>query len=251
MKPIQKIKSTVRSVQRKIYDRINFSPVEKKDIVSKFHKLYYDSYIHHKTWYSTTFLGAHVRKCPFDLWNYQEMIYELKPDLIIETGTLLGGSAYYMATLMDLVGNGRIVTIDIDSKEVSMSREAKLPEKIRPAHPRITYIQGSSSDPKIIERVKNEFVKNAKTVTVILDSDHSQKHVLDELRAYHGFVTKGQYLIVEDSNVNGHPVFSDHGPGPMEAIHDFLKENNDFVIDLEKENHLVTFNPNGYLKKIR
>ena len=86
---------------------------------------------------------------------------------------------------------------------------------------------------------------------MILDSDHSQAHVFQELTIYSPLVTKGSYLIVEDTNVNGHPVCPEHGPGPMEAIEEFLKKNKDFVIDGEKEKFLMSFNPRGYLRRMK
>ncbi|GAI83537.1 unnamed protein product, partial [marine sediment metagenome] len=100
-----------------------------------------------------------------------------------------------------------------------------------------------------VEKVKS-LVGNEDKIMVILDSDHSKQNVLNELRIYSKFVTKGSYLIVEDTNINGHPVYPEFGPGPMEAVDDFLKENKDFVVDKNKEKLILTFNPNGYLKKI-
>jgi cephalosporin hydroxylase len=230
--------------------RSEFPTAERQDLVSRFHKLYYDSFAQNKTWYNTHFLGARVQKCPFDLWIYQELIYELKPDVIIETGTLLGGSAYYLSTLCDLVGKGRVVTVDIDPVSVTLSRETRPPEKVRPAHPRLTYVTGSSTAPDIFARVK-EMTAGASCVLVILDSDHSEKHVWDELNLYAPLVTKGSYVVVEDSNINGHPVYPEFGPGPMEAIDRFMKGNTDFVIDTDREHHMVTFNPKGYLKRVK
>ena len=84
---------------------------------------------------------------------------------------------------------------------------------------------------------------------VVLDSDHSRDHVLRELRRFHSLVSPGQYLVVEDTNVNGHPVLPQHGPGPMEALDIFLAENDDFEIDSSREKYLITFNPRGYLRK--
>ena len=86
---------------------------------------------------------------------------------------------------------------------------------------------------------------------VILDSDHRKPHVLEELRIYGRLVPKGSYVVVEDSNINGHPVFPGYGPGPMEALEEFLAENKDFAIDETMEKHLMTFNPKGYLRKVR
>ena len=156
--------------------------------------------------------------------------------MIIECGTSSGGSAYYLAGLMDLLGKGRIVTIDVVVC-------ANLP-----AHPRIQYLTGSSISPEIVEMVKKN-IQPGNSVMVILDSDHSAPHVLRELQIYSPLVTKGDYLIVEDSNLNGHPVWPAHGPGPMEAVQEFLATNNEFKIDKSREKFLVSFNPNGYLRR--
>jgi cephalosporin hydroxylase len=88
-------------------------------------------------------------------------------------------------------------------------------------------------------------------VIVILDSDHHKEHVLNELRIYSRFVTPGSYLVVEDTNINGHPVLSSFGPGPMEAIHEFLKDNKNFVVDEGREKFFLTFNPKGFLAKVK
>lgn len=219
-------------------NRLYVSAKSEKEIVDHFHKLYYDSNIFGKTFVNTFWLGTPTLKCPLDLWVYQEIIYDLKPDLIIETGTAEGGSALFLATMLDILGKGEIITIDIQ------------PNDKRPQHKRIRYLLGSSTGKEIIETVKRSARENKK-IMVILDSDHSQKHVLEELRTYSPIVSRGQYLIVEDSNVNGHPVFLDHGPGPMEAIDEFLKENNGFTVDKSKEKFYLTFNPKGYLLKVK
>jgi cephalosporin hydroxylase len=116
----------------------------------------------------------------------------------------------------------------------------------RPQHSRITYVHGSSTARDVLERVKEQ-VSAGSSVLVILDSDHSRDHVLEELRVYGPLVSKGSYLIVEDTNVNGHPVRKDHGPGPMEAVEEFLRETADFEVDREKEKFFLTFNPGGFL----
>jgi len=209
-----------------------------KRTIRKFHQLYYDSRTGGKPWRHTFWLGTRILKCPLDLWIYQEMIHELRPDVIIETGTAYGASAHYMSTLCDLVGNGRIITIDIEAQ----------PD--RPTHPRLTYILGSSSDEKIAASVKSQ-IAGAKTVLLILDSDHSRDHVLAELKTWADVVTPGSYCIVEDSNVNGHPADPNFGPGPMEAIDDFLARDKRFEIDAAREKFFMTFNPRGYLKRVR
>jgi cephalosporin hydroxylase len=184
----------------------------------------------------TYWMGVRVVKCPFDLWNYQEIIFQLRPDLIIETGTFNGGSALFLAHLADLLGKGEVVTVDV-------VQAANLPR-----HPRITYLTGSSTDPAMVEQIKSR-ARGKASVMVLLDSDHSRGHVLDEMRAYHALVTPGSYLIVEDTNVNGHPVLPAHGPGPYEAVQDFLRENQDFEVDFAREKMLLTMNPCGYLRK--
>src|SRR5258708_2714962 len=194
-------------------------------------------------------MGVPVGKCPFDLWTYQELIFELKPDLIIETGTCYGGSAYFYASLCDLMGHGRVVTVDIEGAKATLSHERNVP-RIRPEHDRITYLLGSSPSGEIVPQIE-KMAQSAGRVLVTLDSDHRKAHVLEELRIYSRFVTKGSYLVVEDSNINGHPVYPGFGPGPMEALEEFLKENHDFVTDARNETHLVTFNPKGFLRKMK
>lgn len=220
-----------------IYQKLFGNFKSKKSIVDHFHKLYYDS--GDKTWYKNTFwLGTRTWKCPLDLWVYQEIIFELKPDIIIECGTASGGSASFLAFICDSLHKGKIVSIDIEKK-------AK-----RPQHKRITYLSGSSTSQKIVEKVQG-FIKGTDNVMVILDSDHTKEHVLRELEIYSKFVTKGSYIIVEDTNINGHPVEPEFGPGPMEAVKEFVKGNKVFIIDKSKEKFYLTFNPNGYLKKAR
>jgi cephalosporin hydroxylase len=119
----------------------------------------------------------------------------------------------------------------------------------RPVHERITYIKGSSTDEKVVQQI-SDMIKENQVVLVILDSDHNMAHVLREMEIYSEFVSTGCYMIVEDSNVNGHPVVSNWGDGPFEAIQEFLNHNDSFEIEKEREKYYMTFNPNGYLKKL-
>jgi cephalosporin hydroxylase len=210
------------------------SPTVRQAVVDQFHRLYYRR--SGQTWKQTYWRGVHVWKNPLDLWLYQEILHEVEPDLIVEAGTKFGGSAFFLANLCDLMGRGRIVTIDITE------------QPNRPVHDRITYLTGSSTDPEIIERVDQ--MAAGGRLLVLLDSDHSARHVLAELRAWHTRVPVGSYLVVEDTNVHGHPVFPSHGPGPMEAVDAFLAENDDFVIDESKHKFFMTFNPRGFLKRV-
>jgi cephalosporin hydroxylase len=207
---------------------------EPADVVAKFHELYYDSA--QQTWGNTNWLGTFVQKCPLDLWIYQEIIYETRPDLVIETGTMEGGSALFIASMLDLIGQGEIVSVDIEGKPW------------RPEHPRITYLIGSSTDPRIVSQLEQR-ARDKDSVMVILDSDHSKTHVLEELRRLSPMVTSGSYLVVEDTNINGNPVAPEFGPGPREAIESFLAGNDDFYVDHSREKFLLTFNPGGYLRR--
>lgn len=204
------------------------------DIANLFHHVYYDS----KVWMDTKWFGHPILKCAMDMWVYQEMLFELKPDYIIETGTWHGGSAFYYAHLFDLIGHGKVITIDIEKREP------------QPQHPRIEYIVASSVDQSLFNKVK-QMTAGSKSTMVILDSDHSAGHVYKEMVLWNELVTTGNYMIVEDSNINGHPVYKEFGPGPMEAINKFFESENDFVIDSTREKFFLTQNPRGYLKKVK
>jgi cephalosporin hydroxylase len=208
-----------------------------EQVVDDFHRLYYNSNTFGGTWRDTFWMGVPIWKCPLDMWIYQEILFDVRPDVIVETGTAFGGSALFLANVCDLLGKGKVVTVDIQNRPN------------RPRHERIQYISGSSTADDVVEQVHRDI--DGGKVLVILDSDHSKGHVLEELMIYSRFVQEGSYVIVEDSNVNGHPVMPEFGPGPMEAIQDFLKENQDFVVDESKEKFYMTFNPRGYLKKVR
>ena len=228
--------AAIRALKRAIYKPRAKSRRSAKRIVNEFHKLYY--YDMERTWKNTFWLNVPVAKCPLDLWIYQEIIYETKPDFIIETGTAYGGSALFMTPpICDLINRGQIITIDIN-------------EQIgRPKHEEIKYLIGSSTNAKTVEEVRTIIPPQAR-VMVILDSDHSIGHVLDEISCYSPMVTNGCYLIVEDTNANGHPVLPLYGNGPMEAVQQFVKRQRDFVVDCQREKFFMTFNPKGYLRRV-
>lgn len=226
----------LRMARYGLYHRLYISPKSERELVDRFHRLYYDAANFGKTWKDTRWMGVPTWKCPLDLWIYQEMLFELKPDLIIETGTFNGGSAHFMASLCDILNKGRIISIDVQDRAG------------RPTHKRVEYWLSSSTAPEIVERVRKQ-IQPGNTVLVFLDSDHRRDHVLAEMRAYAPMVTPGSYMVVEDSNLNGHPVHPEFGPGPMEALDAFLVENRDFEIDESREKFFLTFNPRGYLRK--
>lgn len=203
-----------------------------QEVVDRFHEAFY---LRQQCWW----MGQEMQKCPLDLFMYQEILYECKPDLIIECGTWRGGSALYLANLCDIMQHGMVLTVDINRWFGF------------PIHPRIAYITGNSVDKKIVQQVK-EFASGFRNVMVILDSDHTKPHVLSELEAYSELVSTRQYLVVEDCNIHGHPVRRDLPAGPFEAVETWLpKQGGDFIQDRACERFLLTFNPGGYLRRVR
>ena len=209
-----------------------------RDLADPFVQLYYGARPENLTCRNTQWLGVKTLRCPLDLWLYQEIIVETRPDLIVETGTAHGGGALFLASMCELVKNGQVVSIDI----TQMSPQTQ--------HPRLNYLTGSSIASSIVKEVQ-QCAANVKQTLVILDSDHSKNHVLAEMKAYGPIIRAGGYLIVEDTIVNGHPIRPDFGPGPMEAMEEYLQSSSGWVIDRTKEKFLLSFNRNGYLKRVR
>ncbi|MCZ7589020.1 MAG: cephalosporin hydroxylase family protein [Gaiella sp.] len=200
--------------------------------VSRAHDVFYLS----DAWTDATWLGAQALKNPLDLWIYQEIMFETRPELVVETGTYRGGSAFFLASMCDLLGAGEVVSIDIEPVRGDY-----------PSHPRVTYLGGrSSTDPAVVEVVRAR--AEGKRTLVILDSDHSQAHVEAELAEYAPLVPVGGYVIVEDSNIG--QIRKDLLPGPLEAIEAFLAGAKGFEIDRTREKFLITHNPSGYLRRV-
>jgi len=201
--------------------------------VARTHDVFYSS----NAWTRATWLGSQALKNPLDLWIYQEIMAETRPEVVIETGTYRGGSAHFLASVCDLLGTGEVVSIDVEPRRDDY-----------PEHPRVTYLAGrSSTDPDVLAEVR-ERVKGRRTM-VVLDSDHSQAHVDAELEAYAPLVPVGCYLIVEDSNIG--QIREDLLPGPLQSVETFMARRSDFEIDREREKFLLTFNPSGYLRRVR
>ncbi len=196
---------------------------------------------HHKeiVFKNNYWMGVKALKNPFDCWIYQEIIHEVKPDVIIEIGCAQGGSALYLANLLDLLDHGEVISIDKDRS------------KFRVSHKRIIEIEGDSTSPQVLEQTAK--LCSGKSALVIQDGDHYRDGVLKDLRNYSPFVSLGSYFIVEDGIVDLYAAHEDLGmkvEGPLPAIADFLRENPNFVVDKERERYLLTYNPNGYLKRI-
>jgi len=185
-------------------------------------------------WRKNYWAGKSVGKNPCDMMIEQELIFNVKPDTIVECGTGAGGSAlfYYHCSKM----------FDHPAQVISIDINADTPNKP------IVYFRGSSIDQEIFNKVRSLV---SGVTMVILDSDHTKEHVLQEMHLYSTLVTIGSYLIVEDTIIGGHPVRPAMYPGPFEAVEEFLSINTNFIIDAECEKHLLTFNKSGYLKKVK
>lgn len=202
--------------------------------------------------YNFSWMGRPIIQYPQDMVAMQELIWEIKPDLIIETGIAHGGSLIYYASIMELIGKGEILGIDIDIRE--HNKKAILEH---PMSHRISMIQGSSIDEKIINEVK-DFAEDKKTILVCLDSNHTHEHVLKELEAYADLTSVNSYCVVFDTIVEDLPSGLypnrpwDVGDNPKTAIFEFLKTNENFVINDQIDNKLlISVAPSGYLKRVK
>lgn len=186
---------------------------------------------------SVKWLGNPIWQNVLDLWVTQETIAELKPELLIECGTNRGGSSLFYAHLFDLMQNGSVITIDVEKMHAL-------------SHPRVTYLIGSSTDQEIVEIVRQRAAECRGPVMVVLDSDHSMKHVAKELEYYSPLVTKGSYILVHDGVIDTVSMFRAGRPGPLPAINAFLATSKTFELDEERTNRfLITHHPKGWLRR--
>lgn len=202
--------------------------------------------------YNFSWMGRPIIQYPQDMLAMQEIVWEIKPDLIIETGIAHGGSLIYYASLLELIGHGEVLGIDIDIRKHNRIEIEK-----HPMFKRITMIEGSSIDKKTVSEV-NKFARNKKKTLIVLDSNHTEYHVLKELEYYSPLVSKNSYIVVCDTIVEHLPegYFKEKRPwgignNPMTAVTKFLAKHTNFKIDDEINNKLlISVSPNGYLKKI-
>lgn len=206
-----------------------------------YHHWYHNSLV----WRTTAWLGVPTLKSVSDMWNYQEVLTWLRPSLVVEFGTALGGSALFFATVMEKLRDDYLVfTVDIDRGRVN--------EKVL-AHEHIEVFTASSTDEAVQRRLSELRVAYAGPVFAILDSDHSEAHVLAELELLRTILVAGDYIVVEDTNLNGRPILPDHGPGPYEAVQRFLSAHpGQFWHDQAREKKFgFSFALNGFLVKLR
>jgi cephalosporin hydroxylase len=205
------------------------------ETIDEFHRLWY----HSGAWMKNYFLGHQIFQCPFDMQVYHQLVVKLRPRYILQTGISLGGSALFFAAQLDLIqADPSAIFVGID---IALTPEARALK-----HPRIHLIEGSSTDARTVEAVKALVPDGGGMVS--LDSDHTRDHVLAELRIYRDFVADGSFLVVEDTNINNHPVFPEHGPGPREAMESFLGEDPRFIQDHVVWRHHL-FTQHGWLKR--
>ena len=207
-------------------------------------------YSYHFSWMSRPII-----QYPQDIMALQEIIWKVQPELIIETGIARGGSLIFSASILQLIGKGKVIGIDIDIRKHNRIEIEK-----HPMFKRIKMIEGSSIDEKVVKKVY-ELVKNKKRILVILDSNHSHEHVLKEMELYSPLVKKNSYLIVFDTIIEDISIPSQSsdqkrpwgkGNNPKTAVKHFLKNNSRFVNDKEIENKLmISVAPCGYLKCIK
>jgi len=218
-----------------------------REIVDDFHRLFVES----KQIFSERWFGIETWQHPFDVWMTQEIIWEVRPDVIVETGTLRGGSAALWASILEHANpDGRVITIDI--------HDGRTPEALAlPVYQRsVDFLLGSSTDPRIVAEVARRVA--GRRVLVILDSLHSKEHVRAELEAYSSLVSVGSYLIVQDTHLGDTVPFwfleneEDHWlPGPLAAIEEFLAGGDRFEVDRNRERLLASNNRGGFLRRVR
>lgn len=186
----------------------------------------------------TSYFGIQALRSPVDQWIYQEVLFETKPDVVIEIGNYCGASVLALAHICDALGKGRVIGVDL--------MHDKIPEIVR-NHPRVSLVEGDAcaSFPSV-----RDLVHDSDRVLIIEDSLHTYAHTLNVLNTYSGLVRPGGYFIVEDG-ICHHGLDVGPNPGPYEAITSFVEGNHDFEIDRSRESFLITWNPKGYLKRVR
>jgi len=226
--------------------------MDKDKELKKISRQWFDRSFEHEYSYHFTWLGLPIIQYPQDIIALQEIIWKVKPDLIIETGIARGGSLIFYASMLELVQKGEVIGIDIDIR-----KHNKIAIENHPLKKRITMVEGSSIKKETIKKVQ-KLAQNKKKILIVLDSFHTHKHVLKELEAYSGLVSKGGYVIVFDTVVEDMPKNSfpnrpwDIGNNPKTAVNEFLRKNKRFKLDKSiGKKLLITSCQDGFLKCVK
>jgi len=226
--------------------------MSKDENLIRLSRLWFDNAFKYEYSFHFTWLGRPIIQFPQDIIAIQELIWKIKPELIIETGIAHGGSIIFSASMLELIGKGMVLGIDIDIR-----KHNRLEIEKHPMYKRITMIEGSSIDKKTAKKVY-QHAKGKKRILILLDSYHTQKHVLKELQLYSRLIRKGSYIIVFDTVVEDMPENSfpnrpwGKNNNPKTAVKKFLKTNKRFKIDKEIEKKLlITSSPSGFLKCVK
>jgi len=207
----------------------------------------------YKYTYNFKWMGRPIIQYPNDMFIIQELVWQIKPDLIIETGIAHGGSIIFLASMLELIGKkGKVIGIDIDIRKHNKNEIEK-----HPMIKRIIMIEGSSTDDAVIDKVYN-IAENKKVIMVILDSNHTHSHVIKEMNFYGKLVTVGSYMVIFDTCIENFPKGYcknrqwDVGNNPMTALDEFLEKNNNFIIDEFLNSKAILSNaPRGFLKRFK
>ena len=226
----------------------NIERLKKDDALHELSRRWLEAVTPHKYSHNFTWMGRPIIQVPQDVMAMQEIVWKIRPDLIVETGVAHGGSLIFYASMLELIGEGEVVGIDIEIRphnreEIEKHSMAK----------RIVLVQGSSVEKTTVDAV-HALARNKKRVLVVLDSNHTHAHTLAELNAYSGLVKKGGYLVVFDTAIEDLPdeLFGDRpwkkGDNPKTAVWEFLRRSDRFRIDKDIEAKLqITVAPDGYL----
>ena len=196
-----------------------------------FHRIYHQAGKCGMAWGTTTWKGLPCAQCPLDLWVIGELLWKLNPRWLVETGSGGGGSAAFYQSIFNELGRGNVISVDV--------------KPVKPVAD-VTFLRSNTLE--VIGQIRDRV--HGDHTMVILDSTHNVGHVTKELNCYGPLVSVGQYLIVCDTHFNGHPIAPSYGPGPWEALHDWLRAHPEFLIDRSQERHLLTFNPDGFLRRV-
>ena len=232
----------MKEIIKKYWNRIRQKPLRRKSYQERYSMSLREWLIYHQkeiVFDQVKWMGTRILKNPLDAWIYQEIIHEVQPDVIVEIGSRYGGGTKYFANLLDILGKGMVISIDIDRSVYNLD------------HERVKVLTGNSSDQKIISRVAD--LCRGKAVLVIQDGDHSKKQALEDLENYSRFISVNSYFIMEDGIVD--LFHHDDGlgfqdKGPLAAVEEFLSLNSHFAIDSSRERYILTYNPKGFLKRI-